>query len=165
MRMKAEQERGSALALVPAGFLVLIILAAIAVDSAASYLGQQQLHDAVTAAANDAAAAALSNSSFYGSGAIAIDPGTASSLVCQSVQAQSFSDVHDVRLFLAVQGPAIRVEATATVNAVFGRALPGVGRRSVRAIADAVATSGPGDGPATPSTEPALATPTALDCG
>jgi hypothetical protein len=162
--VKADRERGSALALVPAGFLVLIVLAAIAVDSAATYLGQQQLHDAVTAAANDAAAAALSNSSFYGSGAITIDPGMANSLVCQSVAAQSYSDVHDVRLFVAVSGPAIRVEATATVNAVFGRALPGVGRRSVRAIADAVASSAP-DGGAPPATGSALGAPSPLECG
>ena len=164
MRVKAGRERGSALALVPAGFLVLIVLAAIAVDSAATYLGQQQLHDAVTAAANDAAAAGLSNSSFYGSGAITIDPGTANALVCQSVGAQSYSDLHNVRLFVAVGGPAIRVEATATVNAVFGRALPGVGGRSVRAVADAVASGAPGGGPPrSPSSALDRASP--LDCG
>ncbi|MGH9095498.1 MAG: hypothetical protein ACRDXE_10090, partial [Acidimicrobiales bacterium] len=67
-------DRGSALMLVPAGFLVLMLLGAMAVDSGATYLGQRQLADALAGAANDAAGAALSDRSFYVQGRIAVDP-------------------------------------------------------------------------------------------
>ena len=51
--------------LVPAGFLILITLAALAVDSVATYLAQQQLHDSLVVAANHAVSAGLSNQAFY----------------------------------------------------------------------------------------------------
>ena len=50
----AEQDRGSVLALVPAGLLVLVLLAAIAVDTSVAYLGRRELAAAADAAANDA---------------------------------------------------------------------------------------------------------------
>jgi hypothetical protein len=141
-------ERGSTLALVPAGFLVLIMLAAIAVDSAVAFLGQRQLGDALAAAANDAAAAAVSNSTFYGSGRIAIDPNTAAAVVCQSIEAQH-PNLSDIRLSVALAGPAIAVRGTAQVEEVFGRALPGLHTRQVSASASAAAEGAPGvPGPA-----------------
>jgi hypothetical protein len=116
--------------LVPAGFLVLMMLGALAVDSAATYLAQQQLRDSLTAAANDAVTAGLSNRSFYSSGALTLDPSQAAVFVCLSVSAQADQDLHNVRLWMAVDGAAIRLEGTATVDAVFGRAIPGFGERS-----------------------------------
>jgi hypothetical protein len=59
-------EGGSVLMLVPAGFLILMLFAGIAVDSAAAYLGQRQLSDALSAAANDAATAGLDDADYYG---------------------------------------------------------------------------------------------------
>jgi hypothetical protein len=126
--------------LVPAGFLVLIILGALAVDSAATYLGQQQLHDALEAAANDAVTAGLSNGAFYANGAILIDPAAAGRTVCQDIASQSDQDLSSVRVWMAVDGATLRLEATATIDAVFGQAIPGFGRRQVRAEATAVVT-------------------------
>jgi hypothetical protein len=137
-------DRGSVLALVPAGFLVLMILGALAVDSATTYLAQRQLTDSLTAAANDAVGAGLSPSSFYSRGAITLDPGQAAQVVCVSVLAQADQDLHHVRLWMAVRGAAIRLEGAATVDAVFGRAIPGFGLRHVQASATAVAATGPG---------------------
>ena len=137
------RERGSALALVPAGFLVLVILAAMAVDSAVAFLGQRQLGDALAAAANDAASAGVSDSSFYGSGAVVIDPTRAARIVCQTVAAQSDGDLHHVVLAVAVAGPAIGVRGDAEVDEIFGRALPGLHQHQVSALATAVATQGP----------------------
>ena len=96
-------ESGSALALVPAGFLVLIILAAIAVDSAVALLGQRQLGDALAAAANDAAGAAISNSTFYGTGRVALDPAAAARTVCVSLAAQH-PNLRDLSVQIAVAG-------------------------------------------------------------
>jgi hypothetical protein len=129
--------------LVPAGFLVLIILGALAVDSAGTYLAQQQLRDSLTAAANDAVGAGLSSSAFYSQGLISVDPARAAGVVCLSVAAQPDGDLHQVRLWMATRGDAIRLRATATVHAVFGRAIPGFGVRPIQASTSAVAESGP----------------------
>ncbi len=140
VRGQARSQRGSVLMLVPAGFLVLVTLAALAVDSAATYLAQQQLHDSLVAAANDAVTAGLSNQSFYSRGAVSIDPRAAGQVVCLAVAAQSDSNLHGIRLWMAVNGPAIRLRGTAVVDEVFGRAIPGFGQRHVMADVQAVVT-------------------------
>lgn len=146
-------ESGSALALVPAGLLVLVLLGALAVDSAVTYLGQQQLHDALTAAANDAAGAAIDNTVFYRNGHVVLDASRAQTIVCESVAAQHFSQLRQVRIWVSVEGPDITVRGTAVVDAVFGRAIPGFATRSVSAGVDAVAVSG------TRTAQPAPAVP------
>jgi len=140
LRSRAPTERGSVLMLVPAGFLILVTLAALAVDSAADYLAQQQLHDALAAAANDAVTAGLSNQSFYSAGAVRIDARDAGRVVCLTVAAQSDRELHGLQLRMAVSRTAIRLRGTATVDAVFGRAIPGFGRRHVTAEVKAVVT-------------------------
>lgn len=148
-------EGGSALALVPAGFLVIILLGGIALDSAVTYLGQQQLHDALTAAANDAAGAAIDNASFYREGRLVLDPVSAATIVCQSVEAQRFSQLHDVQVFVSTQGPDINVTGSAVVDGVFGRAIPGFATRTVRASVDAVAEEAQGGARVEPRATPA----------
>lgn len=148
--MLSHRERGSVLALVPAGFLVLMILGALAVDSATTYLGRQQLRDALGAAANDAATAGLANRSFYSRGSVALDPSATARTVCVAVAAQTDRDLHQVRLWLAIDGASLQLRGTATVDAVFGRFVPGFGSRTVRATASAVASPGP-----RPATAPA----------
>jgi hypothetical protein len=142
------REEGSVLALVPAGFLVLMVLAALAVDSAVAYLGQEQLHDALSAAANDAVTAALDNDSFYGSGVIALDQTGAGRSVCLSVLAQNASALHGLQVWMAVDGDSVHLEGQAQVDSVFGRVIPGFGHRTVRATAAAVAAEGPAASPA-----------------
>src|SRR4029077_9125982 len=97
MKRWPQTERGSVLMLVPAGFLVLIILAALAVDNAAAYLGQQQLHDSLAAAANDAVSACLSNRSFYSGGVVTVDRVAAGRVVCLTVAAESDGDLHGIQ--------------------------------------------------------------------
>ncbi len=149
---RGRSDRGSVLVLVPAGFLVLIILAALTVDSAVAYLGQQQLHDALSAAANDSVTAGLDNGSFYGSGKISLDPDTTGQAVCDALAAQNVSGLHDLRVWMAIDGDAVHLEGRAEVDAVFGRAIPGYGRHPVSATAGAVvveaqpATNPPGPG-------------------
>lgn len=148
-------QRGSVLALVPAGFLVLMLLAGLAVDSAVTYEAQHALHDALTAAANDAVSAGLDSRAFYAGGAITLDPATVAVTVCRSVEAQDLAWLHRLQLAVAVGNRSVRVEGTATVNAVFGRLVPGFGSRQVSSSADATLTAGgqpavPALGPATP---------------
>jgi len=144
-------DRGSVLALVPAAFLVLLILAGIAVDSAAAYLGQRQLADELAGAANDAAGAAVSRPAFYASGQVTLDPSAAATVVCQSMAASADGNLHDVSVSIAVQGGVIGVRATATVDEIFGRLLPGLHRRQVSAVATAAALQGPAPSPPPPA--------------
>lgn len=141
--------------LVPAGFLVLMLLAGVAVDSAVAYQAQLELKDALSAAANDAVAAGLDDRAFYGTGTVTLDPALVASVVCQSVAAQGLGTLHGLRLSVALGDRSVRVAGSATVNAVFGRMVPGFGRRQVSSSADAVLSSGtqlgpPAFGPAVP---------------
>lgn len=137
-------DRGSALALVPAGFLILLLLGALAVDNGAAYLGQRNLSATVEAAANDAAGAALSNAAFYGRGTVQIAPNLAAQVVCRDMAAAGSDGLLDRTVSMAVSGDAVFVVARAEVRAVFGRSVPGLGQRPVRAAAVAVAATGPG---------------------
>lgn len=139
------------MALVPAGFLVLLILAAIAVDSAVAFLGRRQLGDVLASAANDAAGAAVAQGEFYRSGDITIDPARAVTVVCQTIDAGSGSALHHLSVAVAVAGPVVGVRGNAMVTEVFGRLLPGVGQQQVSAVATAVAAGSQVTSPPPPS--------------
>lgn len=158
VRGRDSTDRGSVLALIPAGFLTLTLLGALAVDSAVAYEGQQQLHDTLVAAANDAASAAVDQSDFYATGTVVLNASQAGQIVCQSVISQRSSELHDTRLWLAVQGTSVRLVGESTVYAVFGRAIPGFGTRRVRASVNAIASTGPTRRPGVsgPPSNPAL---------
>jgi hypothetical protein len=129
--------------LVPAGFLVLMVLGGIAVDSAVAYLGQRQLTDALAAAANDAATAGLDNGAYYDGGRVVLDPAAVGAAVCQSLAAQDDGGLHHLVVAVGVAGPVVEVRGRAEVDAVFGRGLPGVGTRTVSAEVRAEAEQAP----------------------
>ena len=56
MPNRTSVERGSSLLLFPAGVLIVMVLAAMAVDTSIAFMGQRELANATAAAANDAAA-------------------------------------------------------------------------------------------------------------
>jgi hypothetical protein len=141
----SRSERGSVLALVPAGFLVLLILGALAVDNGAAYLGQRELESNLQAAATDAAGAAVADGAFYGQGAVEIDPAQAAHVVCQDLAAQGASTLLDTTVKMVVVGTAVFVQGHAEVAAVFGSRIPGFARRPISAEATAVAEQGPTD--------------------
>jgi hypothetical protein len=130
---RRRREEGSTLMLVPAGFLVLMLLAALSVDSAVAYLGQRQLDDALTAAVNDAATAGLSNRGFYQQGSVTLDPAMTVVEVCRSLAAQGDGGLHDLHLAVGVSGPEVTVRATARVDGVFGGIVAGLSTRQVSA--------------------------------
>ena len=121
-----EGERGSALMLVPAGVLVLLLLGAIAVDSSIAFMAQRELQNAAAAAANDAAAVAVdpSDISTKGSAATA-NAATADRLVRERFQQDlayglTVTDVSD-----DVQGNQVTVVVHGNVRYLFARAIPG----------------------------------------
>jgi hypothetical protein len=128
-------QRGSVLILVPATVLVLLVLGVIAVDSSVAYLARRQLADFTAGAADRAAATALDRPAFYRSGQVRIDPGGAQ-LVVAAAEAAARRDGLDLTAVNVTVGPAghsVTVSASATARAVFGLAVGGQGRFTVRA--------------------------------
>ncbi len=88
-------------------------------------------------------------------GAAGPPPDRVASAVCRSVEAQGLGSLHGLRVGVALSGRSVRITAAATVDAVFGRLIPGFGTRSIRSSADATLSAGgapaaPVFGPATP---------------
>ena len=134
------------LLLFPAAVLVIMVLAAIAVDASIAFLGQREVANATAAAANDAAGQGVSNRAFYEDGQVQLDPGTVRHLAAQRVRAvldpSRFADLHvDVSVGPAAGGcpPTVRVRAEARVSYLFSRAVPG-GPDQVRVSSTSVAS-------------------------
>lgn len=138
-----DAERGSALMLMPAGVLIVLVLGALAVDSAIMFLGERELADLSAAAANDAATAAIVEKSFYECGRLELDDERARA-VALTVAQQRVADAVDLTGVAAVvrndqQPPQVEITASGTVRLIFTPALPGRTRsRAVQARAVAV---------------------------
>lgn len=140
-----EPQRGSVLLLVPAGVLVLFVLAAIAVDHAQAFLGQRELSAAAAAAANDAAGAAVSDAAFYGGrgGPIVIDGARAERLAAEAVARRRPTGVTITELVVRVDGPHVCVGLAGRVAYLFTPLVPGLPRGvEVRGEAGATAVVG-----------------------
>lgn len=140
-------ECGSVLLLVPAGLLVLFVLAAIAVDHALAFLGHRELSAAAAAAANDAAGAAVSDAAFYGgtSGPIVIDGARAERIATEAVARRRPTGVTVAKVVVQVDGPHVCVGVTGRVGYLFTPIVPGL-PRGVDVRGEAVATAVVGQG-------------------
>jgi Flp pilus assembly protein TadG len=150
----AHGQRGSALVLVPAAVLVLVILGAIAVDLSIVFLGQRELANAAVAAANDAATAAISKEAFYrgrghrAPGAIEVDDRQARDVAAQVLSVQAPRAVTVTGVEVRSPGSQVCVAVEGRVDHLFARAIPGVPRSTtVRGRASASAVQGPPGSP------------------
>jgi Flp pilus assembly protein TadG len=121
--------------------LIMVALAAMAVDSSIAFLAQRELTNATAAAANDAATEALSDRSFYQGDRLELSASAVEAVAVDRVfQLVDQTRHHD----LAVQADAlpptgagcswtVRVVASSKVDELFGRALPGSRAVAVRA--------------------------------
>lgn len=129
LRSLALADRGTALMLMPAGVLIVIILGALAVDSAILFLGERELADLTAAAANDAATVALDEESFYRCGRLRLVDDEAAQVAGTVAAARGSDAVTNVQVTAAVDNgaspPEVTVSATGTVRLVFTPALPG----------------------------------------
>ena len=120
-------EPGSVLILVPALVLVMLVLGAISVDASIAYLARRQLDDFTASAADRSAASALDAATFYGAGAVRIDPALAQAVATQA-EATTITDGIDITslaVTVSPDGRAVTVRATATAHTVFGVAVGG----------------------------------------
>lgn len=129
------EQRGSVLLLVPAGVLVLLIVAAITVDFAIAFLGQRELSGLASAVANDTATAALSDERFYrgvggaggelGAGDIEIDPVAARRLAQEAIERRAPRGLRNIVVSTRVDGSRVCVRLRGDVDYVFAKAIPG----------------------------------------
>ena len=141
-RSPRRSERGSVLMLMPAAVLVLLVLGAIAVDSAVVFLAQRDLANRTAAAANDIAGAATSDATFYGEGRVVVDAGEARRYVAAAfapaLRPEGYASWSpELRV---VGDRTVEVSATAEVRYVFATAIPGV-RHTATVTARSVATA------------------------
>jgi Flp pilus assembly protein TadG len=126
-------ERGSSLLLFPAGILIVMVLAAMAVDTSIAFMGQRELANATAAAANDAASQAVDNAAFYQQDRIELDPVAVESLAVAKVRAAVDGARHAGLSVQAVALPpaapgcpwTVKVTASSRVSYVFAKAIPG----------------------------------------
>lgn len=131
--MGRRSERGSTLLLFPAAILIMVALAAMAVDSAIAFLAQRQLVNATAAAANDAATQALSDSSFYEYNRIDLSSSAVEEIAVDRVfQLVDTARHHGLTVTAEAIPPTaagcawtVRVRASSRVDELFGKALPG----------------------------------------
>lgn len=139
-------QRGSVLLLVPAGVLVVIVLGSIAVDFGIAFLGEREVASLASAAANDAATAAVDQDHLRETGEFRLDADRAEAVVAATLAASSTEvdlDRPVVELTTIGGEPAVRVRLTGRVDYVFAPALPGApDGTEVSAAAVAVAAVG-----------------------
>jgi hypothetical protein len=118
--------------LMPAAVLVVLLLGAIAVDSAITYLRQREAYNVAFDAANDAAGAGLDAAAARERGVLVYDPGRVDAVARQAVEAAGRDDL--VLVSAVPDGDAVVVTVAVTVERIFVRAF-GDPRRDTRTIA------------------------------
>ncbi len=126
-------ERGSILLLFPAAVLIVLVLAAITVDSSIAFLAQRELANATAAAANDAATTAVDGQAFYRDDRIELDPYAVAAVAEERVRLALDGSRHRGLEVRATASPptrsgcpwTVRVTASSKVSYVFAQAVPG----------------------------------------
>jgi len=135
--------RGSALMLVPAGFLVMLLLGSIAFDLSLLFLRQRQASSLAADLANDLATLALDEDHLRASGEYVLDPEAAAAIGRDLALRSDLSDrLADLEVAV-VDEAEVQVTATVRVEYVFAKAIPGAGEGTeVTATATARAVAG-----------------------
>ncbi len=134
-RRTATGTRGSVLLLMPAGVLIVLLLGAVAVDSAAVYLSQRQAYNVAFDAANDAAGAGIDLGIARGSGEFVLDPTRVHDIAASTVAASGGEGMTLVEATIA--GDEVVVTVEATVRHVFAPAFGRPSRETIRMTARA----------------------------
>lgn len=125
--------RGSVLMLMPAAVLIVLLLGAIAVDSAIVYLGQRQAYNVAFDAANDAAGAGFDADIARESGDIVYDPDRVEALAEEAIDAASISDLRLIST--DIDGDEIAVTVEIDIDHLFIQAFGRNGSDPIRMTA------------------------------
>ena len=122
---QAAGDRGSTLLLVPAGFLVVLIMASIAVDMSLVHLRQRQAVGVASGAANDAVTAAAEEGALRGGDGVAVSRADAEAVVERIVAASDLAPEVVGEPVVRVTAASVEVELTVRADYVFAGAVPG----------------------------------------
>jgi hypothetical protein len=118
-------DRGSTLLLVPAGFLVVLILASIAVDMSLVHLRQRQAVDVASGAANDVVTAVADESRLRRGAGVGLDQSAAEAAVERIVAASDLAPDVVGSPVVRVTADSVEVELTVEADYIFAGAVPG----------------------------------------
>lgn len=133
-------ERGSVLMLVPAAVVVVLLLGAIAVDSAIVYLEQRRAYNAAADAANDAAGAGLDRDALR-RGDTRYDAARVRAVAADSVAAGGDEAIGFVDA--TVDGNVVNVTVEVTIEHVFVQVFGRDGTETMQMSAEAAGVLGP----------------------
>jgi hypothetical protein len=146
VRAAAPEDRGSALMLMPAGLLIVLVLASIAVDMSLVHLRKRQAFELAAAAANDAAAAGIDQGLLRTTHAFVLDPERTRAMVADVVAGSELASQLAGPPVVTVTGAGVRVELTLEADYIFADAVPGA-PDGTTVTASAAATAVPGPAP------------------
>lgn len=129
--------RGSVLMLMPAAVLIVVMLGAVAVDSAVVYLRQRQAYNVAFDAANDAVGAGLDLHTARTTGQFVHDPDRVRQIAHQTVDAAGVADL--VLVDVRIDGDEVAVTVEVTVRHLFVQVLGDPARDTTRITARATA--------------------------
>lgn len=133
-------DRGSALMLMPAAVLIMLVLAAIAMDLSLVQVARRELVAGAEAAANDAVTYGLDETRYRRGDGYQLDPSRARQAVALALVARGLADDLTQPPRVVATATAVEVSLAMRVDFVFARALPGVAHHTtVAATGSAVA--------------------------
>lgn len=132
-------ERGSALLLMPAAVLIVLVLAAITVDLSLVHLARREAMAAAEGAANDAVTFGLDEAAYRRGEGYRLDPARVRIAVERALATDAAGERWSGPPRVEVLGSAVRITVVARVDYVFARALPG-GRDHTNVTVTAEAT-------------------------
>jgi hypothetical protein len=141
-KRRRADERGSVLMLVPAGVLIVLVLASIAVDMSLVHLRKRQAFDLASAAANDAATAGADQAALR-LGSYVIEPGSARAVVDDVVGASELAPLLAAPPSVTVTAEGVSVEITLEADYVFAGVLPGAPDSTIVAASATAAAEAP----------------------
>jgi hypothetical protein len=117
--------------LMPAALLVVIVLAAIAMDLSLVHLGRRELVAAAEAAANDATTSGLDERAYRAGRGYRLDPERVHRSVHQTLVARGLADRLTDAPRIEIVGNEVHVQLAMRVDYVFAAALPNVDHSTV----------------------------------
>ncbi len=130
-------ERGQSLLLLPAGFLILLLLGSLVLEAAALHLHQRQLDDLADSIASDASAVGFDIETFRTTGEVEIDPVVANSVLQPAVDISLLDDATGSVRVLPGDPPSVEVELAVEHEYIIGRSLLGGVSKTLTAVGTA----------------------------
>jgi hypothetical protein len=143
-RAERQPDRGSALMLMPAGLLIVLVLASIAVDMSLVHLRKRQAFELAAAAANDAATAGVDQGRLRTTHDYVLDPERTRAVVEDVVAASELAPQLAGPPVVTVTAARVRVELVLEADYIFADVVPGApDGTEVTASATATAVTAP----------------------